>query len=156
MQAYKTYLPDPAATHQLGYWLGAFCHVPLFIGLNGNLGAGKTALSKGFAQGFGIDENLTSPTYNLLNVYEGTRGTLYHLDIYRLNDIEDVFDLGLEEALTTPTVILMEWKNKFHPWPLDMPQLELELFHEPEGRSCTLQGQNLAHYFDKPLADVFV
>lgn len=156
MQVYKTFLPDPEATDQLGCWLGAFCRVPLFIGLNGNLGAGKTALSKGFAKGFGIEENITSPTYNLLNVYEGSRGKLYHLDVYRLQDIEEVFDLGIEEALDSPGVILMEWKNKFQHWPLDIPQVELELHHAPGGRECLLQGEHLATFFEKPLTEVFI
>lgn len=155
MQVYKTILSHPSDTHQLGHWLGAACRLPLFIGLNGNLGAGKTALSKGFAEGFGITENITSPTYNLLNVYDSPRGTLYHLDIYRLHDIEEVFDLGIEEAMETPAVILMEWKNKFKTWPLAIPQIELELSHLPAGRACTLTGENLSQCFQRPLSEMF-
>ncbi len=155
MQVYKTVLFHPSDTHQLGRWLGAACRLPLFIGLNGNLGAGKTALSQGFAEGFGITEHITSPTYNLLNVYKGPRGMLYHLDIYRLHDVEEVFDLGIEEALHSPAVILMEWKNKFENWPLAIPQIELELSHLPTGRACTLSGENVSQYFQSPLTERF-
>ena len=113
MQKHRFLLSNPEQTYRVGHWLGTQCVPPLFIGLNGELGAGKTLFSQGFAQGFGILEHLTSPTYNLLNVYESPRGNLFHLDVYRLQDVEEVFELGIEEALDPPSIILMEWKNKF-------------------------------------------
>lgn len=153
MQEHHIFLPTPADTHQMGFWLGQHCIIPLFIGLNGNLGAGKTALSQGFGQGFGVTERLTSPTYNLLNVYSSPRGSLFHLDIYRLHDVEEVFELGIEEALEQPSVILMEWKNKFTDWPLNMSPLEIELEHHPRGRQLTLRAAQLQSLFNAPIPD---
>lgn len=134
MQKHRILLNTPKQTYRVGQWLGTHCKPSLFIGLNGELGAGKTLFSQGFAKGFGVEEHLTSPTYNLLNVYDGLHGKLFHLDIYRLKDIEEVFELGIEEALETPSIILMEWKNKFNHWPLKIQMLDLELSHHPEGR----------------------
>lgn len=146
MQKHHVLLNTPEQTYRVGQWLGAHCEPPLFIGLNGNLGVGKTLLSQGFAQGFGITERLTSPTYNLLNIYEGPHGKLFHLDVYRLHDVEEVFELGIEEALESPSIILMEWKNKFTHWPLKMPKLDIELSHHPQGR--------LLSFDDSPLSTI--
>lgn len=135
MQKHRFLLKTPEHTYRVGHWFGTQCRPSLFIGLNGELGAGKTLFSQGFAQGFGISERLTSPTYNLLNVYEGPRGKLFHLDVYRLQDVEEVFELGIEDALVSPSIILMEWKSKFSHWPLKIPSLDLELSHHPQGRA---------------------
>ena len=156
MQEHRVLLNTPEQTYHVGQWLGAHCKPSLFIGLSGDLGAGKTLFSQGFAQGFGINEHLTSPTYNLLNIYEGHRGRLFHLDIYRLHDVEEVFELGLEEALEAPSIILMEWKNKFDHWPLKMPTIDLELSHHPQGRllifNDSLQISNLVTGIQEALA----
>ncbi len=149
----RFFLQTPEHTHRAGFWLGQHCVPPLFIGLNGNLGAGKTALSQGFARGLGITERVTSPTYNLLSVYEGPRGMLYHLDIYRLQSIEAVFDLDLESALDTPSIILMEWKNKFDGWELGMPELDITLEHAETGRWITLKSPHLPPHFAASLQE---
>ena len=136
MPSHTVHLKNPEATFQAGVFLAENCSLPLFVALNGDLGAGKTALSQGLARGFGIQETVLSPTFTLANIYDSPRGTLYHLDIYRLSSLEDVYDLGLEDWMQAEnTLILVEWQNKFQNWPIPIPVLEIELSHTPPGRS---------------------
>ncbi|MCL1936503.1 MAG: tRNA (adenosine(37)-N6)-threonylcarbamoyltransferase complex ATPase subunit type 1 TsaE [Defluviitaleaceae bacterium] len=74
--------------------------------LNGDLGAGKTIFSKGFAIGLGIDENITSPTFNILNIYKG-KLPLYHFDLYRIQN--DIYEQGFEEYFFGNGICLIEW-----------------------------------------------
>lgn len=84
------------------------------IGLSGDLGAGKTALVRGFARGLGCTGRVHSPTFALLNEYEGGRLRLFHLDLYRLNSPEEVHGAGLEEYLHQPDgVALVEWIERW-------------------------------------------
>lgn len=84
------------------------------IGLNGDLGAGKTAFVRGFARGLGCPSRVHSPTYALLNEYRGGRLPLAHLDLYRLNSADDVRAAGLEEYLVAPVgVTLVEWPERW-------------------------------------------
>lgn len=78
--------------------------------LNGELGAGKTLFSKGFAEGLSIKDNITSPTFNIMNIYEG-RVKLYHFDVYRIKDIDEMYDTGYEEFFFGDGVCLVEWSN---------------------------------------------
>lgn len=85
---------------------------PKIISLKGDLGAGKTTFSKGFAEGLGIEELVTSPTFTLLNEYTYKNGNLYHFDMYRLESVEEAFELGFEEYFNTQTlngIVLVEW-----------------------------------------------
>ena len=77
--------------------------------LCGDLGAGKTSFSKGFCEGLLIDDEITSPTFTIVNEY--TSGTLefYHFDVYRINDIEELYDIGYEEYFFGNGVCLIEW-----------------------------------------------
>lgn len=77
--------------------------------LAGDLGAGKTAFVQGFARGLGVAEPVTSPTFMLAQEYEGGRLHVHHLDIYRLEQLNEVVDLGLSEMLDEPGVVLIEW-----------------------------------------------
>lgn len=77
--------------------------------LSGDLGAGKTVLSKGFAAGLGITEPVTSPTFTIVKMYEGGRLPLYHLDVYRIGDISEMEEIGLEEMTDGEAVCLIEW-----------------------------------------------
>ncbi|HTH48824.1 MAG TPA: tRNA (adenosine(37)-N6)-threonylcarbamoyltransferase complex ATPase subunit type 1 TsaE [Candidatus Limnocylindria bacterium] len=83
-------------------------------GLSGDLGAGKTALVRGFARGLGCTGRVHSPTFALLNEYEGGRLRLFHLDLYRLNTPEEVRAAGLEEYVTQPDgVAVVEWVERW-------------------------------------------
>lgn len=81
------------------------------IALDGSLAAGKTYLTKGIAQGLDIEEDITSPTFTLISEYSG-RLHLYHMDVYRIEGVEDFLDLGTEEMLYGDGVCVVEWSKK--------------------------------------------
>ncbi|GAB1352694.1 MAG TPA: tRNA (adenosine(37)-N6)-threonylcarbamoyltransferase complex ATPase subunit type 1 TsaE [Candidatus Rifleibacterium sp.] len=80
--------------------------------LHGSLGAGKTLFARGFAQGLGIKTNVSSPTYTLMNEYRGSGGSMFHLDLYRVNCFEEVVDIGLFEILDAGQPCLIEWAER--------------------------------------------
>ncbi len=95
-------------TRKLGAALGELCRPGDVILLAGDLGAGKTALAQGVGAAFGIDEPITSPTFVLARHYQGHL-VLHHLDVYRLDHLGELFDVGLPELLDERGVILIEW-----------------------------------------------
>jgi tRNA threonylcarbamoyladenosine biosynthesis protein TsaE len=88
---------------------------PLLLILRGDLGAGKTTLVKGIAEGLGVGdaEEVTSPTFTLVHEYEGERIKLYHLDVYRLEEERQLAALGIEEMIESDSIVLIEWGEKF-------------------------------------------
>ena len=87
---------------------------PCVISLVGDLGAGKTTFAKGFAEGFGVKEIVTSPTFTILNEYNGQNMPLYHFDMYRLSSMEEAINCGFEEYFNLKTlkgVVLVEWAS---------------------------------------------
>ncbi|PKL76959.1 MAG: tRNA (adenosine(37)-N6)-threonylcarbamoyltransferase complex ATPase subunit type 1 TsaE [Candidatus Melainabacteria bacterium HGW-Melainabacteria-1] len=132
-------LPDAAATHALGRLIGSLCPLPLLIGLSGELGVGKTTLSQGIGQSFGVDDPITSPTFTLINEYETSRGRLYHLDLYRLGSLDELLELGLEDMLAQRNALmLVEWFDRFADWPEGPPLLQIRFEHLAAGRSVWL------------------
>ncbi len=79
--------------------------------LHGDLGVGKTVFTKGFAEGLGIEEPITSPTFTLIQEYEGGRLPFYHFDVYRIGDVEEMYDLGYEDYFFGDGVCLIEWAS---------------------------------------------
>jgi tRNA threonylcarbamoyladenosine biosynthesis protein TsaE len=100
---------SPAETETLGETWGRTAKCGLVIGLSGELGAGKTRLVKGLARGLRIPCRVHSPTFTLVNVYPGGRLTLFHLDLYRLETVEQIRSAGLEEYLHPDGVTVIEW-----------------------------------------------
>ena len=95
--------------------------------LAGDLGAGKTAFAQGFAHGLDVHEPVTSPTFQLVRIYHG-RLPLVHVDVYRLDHLQEVVDLGLAELLDGPGVVLVEWGDVVAPTlPADFLEVRLEL-----------------------------
>lgn len=86
------------------------------LALHGNLGAGKTTFVQGLARGFGITEPVTSPTFNLYTLHRGPSRLLLHLDAYRLNSGREADDLLLDEFLTSPWCLAVEWPEKIAEW----------------------------------------
>jgi tRNA threonylcarbamoyladenosine biosynthesis protein TsaE len=115
-------------TIQLGRDLGAQLKPPVLILLTGELGAGKTTLTKGIVSGVGAasEDEVTSPTFTLVHKYErGTR--VYHVELYRIGDFHDLETLGLEDVLAEPGVVIVEWPDKLTlrtDWPIVRIQLE--------------------------------
>lgn len=81
------------------------------LSLEGDLGAGKTALAKGIASGLGITDIITSPTFTIVNTYEGEI-TLNHFDVYRINDPEELYEIGWDEYFSKDTVCIVEWGDR--------------------------------------------
>lgn len=139
-------LPDMAATQALGRALGQALPAGAHLALVGEMGAGKTTLCRSIAEGMGVADldSVTSPTYALVHSYPGTHGTLNHLDLYRLADLDAAMDLGLDEVLADgEAVAVVEWANHL-PQLLDPQALWLTLAaagpQAPERRQAALRG----------------
>lgn len=115
-------------TLELGRNIGARLKPPALILLSGDLGAGKTTLTKGIVSGLGAaqEEQVTSPTFTLIHKY-GDGATVYHVDLYRVGDFHDLESLGLEDFLTEQAIVIIEWPEKFTlrtDWPIVRIHLE--------------------------------
>ena len=98
-------------TEALGRRLGQVLQPGAVVAFTGDLGAGKTAFTRGLARGLGISERVTSPTFTIVNEYEGGRLPLFHFDMYRLGSSEELFDIGWEEYLARGGVCSVEWSE---------------------------------------------
>jgi tRNA threonylcarbamoyladenosine biosynthesis protein TsaE len=106
--------PTPEATQALGERVGARLHAGDVVACIGELGAGKTCFIQGLARGLGVDGDVTSPTFVLVNQYRG-RLPVYHVDAYRTGSLTELVDLGLEEMLHGDGVTVVEWADKLQP-----------------------------------------
>ena len=104
---------SPKETLQLGKSLGSSLIPGDIILLNGDLGAGKTHLTQGICYGVGLDEGsyIRSPTFTLINEYQG-KLPIYHIDLYRIDSLEEIYSLGLEEILFNQGITIIEWAEK--------------------------------------------
>ncbi len=102
-----------AETIAVGEALGAELEAGDVLVLTGDLGAGKTQLTKGIAAALGCEGDVTSPTFTIEMVYEGGRLPLYHFDLYRLDDAEQLEDIGLYDVLGGDGVCVIEWGEQF-------------------------------------------
>ena len=100
-----------AETEELGAQLAARLRPGDVVAYTGDLGAGKTAFTRGIARGLGIPERVTSPTFTIVNEYEGGRLPLFHFDLYRLGDPEELFDIGWGDYLARGGVCAVEWSE---------------------------------------------
>ena len=102
---------SPAQTEAVGEALGKFLKPGAVIAYRGDLGAGKTAFTRGLARGLGIAETVTSPTYTIVNEYLSGRLPLFHFDMYRLGSSDELFDIGWEDYLERGGVCAVEWSE---------------------------------------------
>ena len=102
----------PEETFLLGKRLGEMAEPGMIYCLDGDLGTGKTVFTKGFAAGLGIDEPVNSPTFTILQQYDGGRMPLYHFDVYRIGDVEEMEEIGFEDCFYGEGVCLIEWAEK--------------------------------------------
>jgi tRNA threonylcarbamoyladenosine biosynthesis protein TsaE len=121
-------------TMRAGREIGAALKAPMLILLSGDLGAGKTTLTKGIVSGFGAarEEDVTSPTFTLVHKYEGAHAApVYHVDLYRIVSFQDFETLGLEDVFAEQAVVIIEWSEKIA---LDStwPTLRIHLDHVDE------------------------
>jgi tRNA threonylcarbamoyladenosine biosynthesis protein TsaE len=118
-----------------GERIGREAAVPLVIALRGDLGAGKSTLARAVARGAGVAGEIPSPTFNLLFRYETERATVHHLDLYRLEHPDEVWDLGWSELGAGDDLVLIEWPERAEALlPRDRWEVELEDFGDPERR----------------------
>lgn len=98
-------------TYQLGILLGEKAKAGEVYCLLGDLGTGKTVFTQGFAKGLGIEEPVNSPTFTIVQVYEEGRLPFYHFDVYRIEDIDEMQEIGYEDYFYGQGVCLIEWSN---------------------------------------------
>ena len=128
-------MADEVITHsaeetiEWGRRLGGTLQPPLLVLLSGELGSGKTTLTKGIVAGLdaATEDEVTSPTFTLLHEY-GPEHRVFHGDLYRLESFHDFETLGLEDAFAQPAIIILEWSDKF-PLKTPWPQLRVQLEH---------------------------
>jgi tRNA threonylcarbamoyladenosine biosynthesis protein TsaE len=116
-------------TIQWGREFAARLKPPLLVLLFGDLGSGKTTLTKGIVSGLGAapEEEVTSPTFTLLHVY-GADQKVFHGDLYRVEKFHDFETLGMEDIFTKPAILVLEWSERF-PLPSPWPQIKIRLEH---------------------------
>ena len=136
----------PEETEQIGEKLGRVLTPGTVIAYRGDLGAGKTAFTRGLARGLGANDRVTSPTYTIVNEYLGGRMPLFHFDMYRLGSSDELFDIGWEDYLARNGVCAVEWSERV----ADAMEAPLVICIEKTGetsRKITIEGGE-AHAFD--------
>lgn len=119
---------SPAETRALGGRLAALLRPGDVLLLLGDLGAGKSELTRGIARGLGVTSPVASPSFTILNVYDEGRIPLYHFDWYRLNSAEELFEMGMDEYLGGDGVAVVEWPSRC---PEAVPEKYLEVRIDP-------------------------
>ena len=128
----------PQETEALGEALGRVLPPGSVVAYTGGLGAGKTAFTRGLARGLGVQDRVTSPTFTIVNEYEGGRLPLFHFDWYRLSDAEELFDIGWEDYLSRGGVCAVEWSENA-PEAFDAP-VRVTIWQAGEARLISIQG----------------
>ena len=103
------------------------------VALHGDLGSGKTTFVKGLARGLGVTHTVTSPTFNIFSLYQGTR-QLLHMDAYRLHEPSDLDALCIDEFIQPPFIIAIEWPENVDPFMEHLPRFDLEFAIDPDHR----------------------
>lgn len=136
----EIYLRDPEATAEIGMALGkAIADQCLVVYLRGDLGAGKTALCQSILKSYGYRGRVKSPTYTLLEPYELENALIYHFDLYRLADPEELEFIGIRDLAADNALFLVEWPDKGQGF-LPAPDIELDMKVQSPGRMLYIQG----------------
>ena len=130
---------SPAETEAIGSALGKIINPGTVIAYRGDLGAGKTAFTRGLARGLGYREPVTSPTYTIVNEYLGGRLPLFHFDMYRLGSSDDLWDIGWEDYLDRGGVCAVEWSENVADALEDAISITIHKTGE-ESRRITVEG----------------
>lgn len=130
-------------TWELGKTAGELAKPGMVIALDGDLGVGKTVFTQGFADGLGIEEPVNSPTFTIVQVYEGGRLPFYHFDVYRIGDVEEMEEIGYEDCFYGEGVCLIEWADLIReilPEKICRVTIEKDLEKGFDYRKITLEG----------------
>lgn len=142
---------SPAETEDLGRALGRLLRPGDVVALTGELGAGKTVLTRGIAEGAGAGGYIASPTFTLIREYHGPV-TVYHVDFYRLDVPSEMADLGLEDILDGGGIVVIEWAEKaLALLPPEYLWIEIRFTEDDEGREITLapRGDPSVHIVER-------
>ena len=139
----QAHLADEKDTETLGTARAAVLAPGLKIWLEGNLGTGKTTLTRGVLRGLGHEGKVKSPTYTLIEPYVVSRLDLYHFDFYRFNSPDEYLDAGLDEYFAGEGVCMVEWPDKALPY-LPSPDVEIRLEARENGRFVEISGNTEA------------
>lgn len=132
----KIYLDGEEQTKEIGYKLGTLLTPGSVICLVGDLGAGKTTMTQSLAQALEVDDYITSPTFTIVNEYEG-KMPLYHFDVYRIGSSDEMYDIGYDEYINGEGVCIIEWANLIEDI-LPDEYLYIELRYKEMGREMIL------------------
>lgn len=138
---WETHTPDE--TFELGKCLGMKARAGQVYCLDGELGTGKTVFTQGFAQGLGIREPVSSPTFTIVQQYDGGRLPLYHFDVYRIGDVEEMDEIGYEDCFYGEGVCLVEWPERIGeilPEEAVRVRIEKDLEKALDYRRITIEG----------------
>ena len=130
-------------TYELGEKIGQMAKPGMVISLTGDLGVGKTVFTQGLAKGLGIEEPVNSPTFTIVQVYEEGRLPLYHFEVYRIGDIEEMDEIGYEDYFYGEGVCLIEWADLIReilPEQMCRVTIEKNLEKGFDYRKITLEG----------------
>ena len=130
-------------TYELGEKIGQMAKPGMVISLTGDLGVGKTVFTQGLAKGLGIEEPVNSPTFTIVQVYEEGRLPLYHFDVYRIGDIEEMDEIGYEDYFYGEGGCLIEWADLIReilPEQMCRVTIEKDLEKGFDYRKITLEG----------------
>ena len=130
---------SPEETEKVGEALGKLLTPGTVIAYKGDLGAGKTAFTRGLARGLGCKELVTSPTYTIVNEYLGGRLPLFHFDMYRLGSSDDLFDIGWEDYLERGGICAVEWSENVEDAMEDAMVITIQKLSDEE-RNIILEG----------------
>ena len=136
---------SPAETEAVGHALGNALTPGTVIAYLGDLGAGKTAFTRGLARGLGCTDMVTSPTYTIVNEYLSGRMPLFHFDMYRLRSADDLFDIGWDDYLERGGVCAVEWSENVRQAMEDAITVRLEKLSEDSRKITSEGGDRLAH-----------
>ena len=137
---------SPEETEKIGAALGRVVPAGSIIAYRGDLGAGKTAFTRGLAKGLGCGEMVTSPTYTIVNEYLGGRCPLFHFDMYRLRSSDDLFDIGWDDYLDRCGICAVEWSENVDDAMEDAIYVTIEKLGENSRRITIEGGENLAPF----------
>ena len=135
---------SPAETEAIGAALGAILQPGTVLAYRGDLGARKTAFTRGLAKGLGCRDIVTSPTYTIVNEYLGGRLPLFHFDMYRLRSSDDLWDIGWEDYLDRGGICAVEWSENVDDAMEDAVYITIEKLGEDSRRITIEGGENLA------------